>query len=445
MNEVNRVIRAAGALLTITTIALAASSAAATVFQIDEFSVELNGQLMFQDTFSDGTPPPNGPQFNIGNPAPNLNNIYNTAGTIVESGGKVLLDAVNNGEPNLNVQNLDGKIIRARLQTPTDPGLLRSMNGNDTFKVSAVYDLAIPTLRTEDYRIRLTDRGGAEGNNNSPDSLDLRVERRLSDGQVMVRFVRANYVTDQNEVVAQIGLNLAGSPDQIRLNMAKLDPNTHAITASFSYLKDGQVLSTHAFAQTATIFTPGYEQFTRAQFNAQVRSDQLAPTIAARMQTGSPTSLSQTISTGATPFSLSFDYKFESTNGKLDVWINNELIGTVTAPGTLSGAFQTKTILVNNAALANLTNAILKFTLDTDAGVAVMLLDNIVGVALANADFQVGNLTGWTITASGAGGVELAVSEVPLPAALPLFATGLAALGWLAHRRKRRTLQQAIA
>jgi len=140
------------ALLTVATIVLTSSSAVATIFKIDDFSVELNGNLMFADTFSDGTPPPSGPQFNVGNPA-NTSAIYGTTGTMLESGGKGFLDAVNNGQGSLNVENMDGKVVGARLNTSiTDATLLRSMNGNDTFKVSAVYDLSIPGLRSEDYR-----------------------------------------------------------------------------------------------------------------------------------------------------------------------------------------------------------------------------------------------------------------------------------------------------
>jgi hypothetical protein len=414
-------------------IGLAASIATATVFKIDEFSLDLNGQQIFLDTFSDGLAPPSGPQFLVG---PAASTIYNTLGTFSEAGGKAVLDPVVNGAANTNVQNLPDKDVRALLLTPTDPSLGRSLNATDTFKVSAVYDLTLPTIKTEDYRILLTDRSSNNAASlNSPDSLDLRVERRLSDNQVMVRFVRVNFATDQNEVVAQIAVDLSGNPDQIRLNLAKLDPTTNQITASFSYLKNGQVIGGQTFGPTAAIFSQ--QTYTRATFLAQVRSDQLDPSIAARMQTGSPTSLSQTVATSAAPFNLSFDYKFESTSGVLQVTINDVLIGTVSAPGTLSGAFQTATFLVNNPLLLGLANAILRFTLDGPTG-SVMLLDNIVGLDLANGDFQVGNLSGWGISASGAGGVTLAVSEVPIPAALPLFASILGGAGFLAWRRKRK-------
>jgi hypothetical protein len=69
-----------------------------------------------------------------------------------------------------------------------------------------------------------------------------------------------------------------------------------------------------------------------------------------------------------------------------------------------------------------------------------MLLDNIAFANLANGDFQTGNLSAWTAVASGLGsaGVEITVQETPLPATLPLFATGLGVMGLLGWRRRRR-------
>jgi hypothetical protein len=40
---------------------------------------------------------------------------------------------------------------------------------------------------------------------------------------------------------------------------------------------------------------------------------------------------------------------------------------------------------------------------------------------------------------------QLDVSSTPLPAALPLFATGLGVLGWAARRRKRKAAAPAVA
>jgi hypothetical protein len=134
---------------------------------------------------------------------------------------------------------------------------------------------------------------------------------------------------------------------------------------------------------------------------------------------------------------LTFDYQFETTTGVLDVTINGVTIGSIAAPGTLSGVMQNASFLVSGA-LLNLTNAILKFTLNGPTGSKV-LLDNILGVALANGDFQTGNLTGWQLEHSGAGAITIAdVTPTPLPAALPLYGSGLGIWAFLAWRQKRR-------
>jgi hypothetical protein len=46
--------------------------------------------------------------------------------------------------------------------------------------------------------------------------------------------------------------------------------------------------------------------------------------------------------------------------------------------------------------------------------------------------------TSFSIAHEGFFGPSFSISEVPIPAALPLFATGLGALGLLGWRRKRK-------
>jgi hypothetical protein len=52
--------------------------------------------------------------------------------------------------------------------------------------------------------------------------------------------------------------------------------------------------------------------------------------------------------------------------------------------------------------------------------------------------FVTGVFTGFTIFSGGSSLDTLTISQTPLPAALPLFATGLGALGLLGWRRKRK-------
>ncbi len=66
-------------------------------------------------------------------------------------------------------------------------------------------------------------------------------------------------------------------------------------------------------------------------------------------------------------------------------------------------------------------------TVTVPAGASELLL----GI---NDDIFSDNTGSWTVSVTG----PTAVSTVPLPAALPLFATGLAGLGLLGWRRKRK-------
>jgi len=409
----------------------ATAPAYATEFAIDQFFVGLNGNTLFFDSFGDGNPPPSATNYLF--PAANSTATYATIGTITESNGRARMNAATSGQVGQNVFETNSLVTRAILTTPTDPSAARNLGPTDTFRVSGVYDLVMPGHVTEDYRIRLTDRS-TQGDS-SRDSIDLRVQR-LANNQVAIQFVRADYQANQLTVIAQRTLDLTGNPDQIRLDLAKVSSASNDITATFSYLKNGAVLSTTTFAQKTPIFND--TSYTRGAFAAQVLQGAVAPSLAATLTTGSPTSLSQTISTGSSPFNLSFDYQFETTTGSLIVTINGVTIGSLSAPGTLSGLMQHISFSVSDLLLLNLTDAVLTFTLDGPTG-SKLLLDNIAGLSIANGDFQVGNLTGWTVSHSGAGGAGVAeLATTPIPAALPLFATGAAGLGFLRWRRNKK-------
>lgn len=79
-------------------------------------------------------------------------------------------------------------------------------------------------------------------------------------------------------------------------------------------------------------------------------------------------------------------------------------------------------------------------------GLRTISNNNAASVVFRVTTFADGQLFGWTIALQTvpltAAGEKFSVSEGPLPAALPLFATGLGALGllgWLRRRSKRRT------
>jgi hypothetical protein len=410
----------------------ATAPASATTFFLDSFTVELNGATLFQDDFADGVAPPAAPDYLF--PAASAGVSYSTLGTMFESGGKVLLDPINYGAPSTNPLNQLVSVIRGRLPTPVDDTKTRNLGPSDTFSVSGVFDLINPGSQTEQYRIRLTDLDPDRPREESNDFLFVTVQR-MTDNQVYIRFGKGDFTEDSSTEYGKIPIDLTGNPDQIRLTLAKLT-DSNEITASFAYLKEGSEISNKEFYQKVPIFDG--ESFTRPDFQSQIVANFIGPSLAAKLVTGSPASLSQTIDTPASPQSLQFDYKFESTSGVLDITINGTSIGTLAAPGTLSGAFSTASFLVSGL-LLDLQDAILSFVLDGVAGSSI-LIDNVLFPGLINGDFQTGNLTGWNVQHSGAGSVAITeVPQVPLPAALPLFMVGMAGLGFLKRRGRRKT------
>jgi hypothetical protein len=95
---------------------------------------------------------------------------------------------------------------------------------------------------------------------------------------------------------------------------------------------------------------------------------------------------------------------------------------------------QTASFAVDGA-LLDLVDALLLFTIDGPTGSKV-LLDNIGGLSIANADFQAGTLTGWLTVTSGAG--SAGVAEIPIAPALPLLATAIGGLGAMTVRKRRK-------
>jgi hypothetical protein len=418
-------------LVTLASAALfAPAPASATTFFLDSFTVELNGATLFQDDFADGLAPPAAPDYLF--PGDNTAVSYSTLGTLFESNGKVLLDPINHGAASTNPLNQPVSVIRGRLPTPVDDTKTRNLGPTDTFSVSGVYDLVNPGSQTEQYRIRLTDLDPDRPREESNDFLFVTVQRK-TDNQVYIRFGKGDFNENTSTVYGEIPIDLTGNPDQIRLSLAKLSTASNEITASFAYLKEGSEISNEVFSQTVPIFDG--ENFTRPDFQSQIVADFIGPSLAAKLVTGSPASLSQTIDTPASPQNLQFDYKFESTTGVLDVTINGTSIGTLAAPGTLSGAFSPASFLVSGL-LLDLQDAILSFVLDGVAGSSI-LIDNVLFPGLINGDFQTGNLTGWNVQHSGAGSVAISeVPQVPLPAALPLLLGGLAGLGFLGRKAR---------
>lgn len=178
--------------------------------------------------------------------------------------------------------------------------------------------------------------------------------------------------------------------------------------------------------ETFTWTTNGFATGIGTVAIAEVMPAEVMPSddFVAKLVTGSPSSISQTVDTGANPFTLSFDYLFETTTGVLEVLLGSTSLGTIPAPGTLASDFMSASFLVDGSFL-NQTGLALTFLLDGPTG-SSLLLDNIAFPGLENGDFESGNLAGWTGQASGAGSVGVArLAQVPEPATLALFLFGL--------------------
>lgn len=412
--------------------------ASATVFSIDNFSVTLNGSLIFDDEFDDGLIPPSGPAF-INDPlrSPIYTGIRGTF--IGEAGGKLSYDpAFGTLQPNCCGQIIN--LTRARLRTSVDSSLPTNLGPSDTFNVSAVFDLVNPGPAGEDFRISMSD--SASGNT-SNDAVFVGVRRadfgsgnplNSLNGQVVIFFAKANAETDVVTFADAIPVDLTGNPDQIRLSFEKTNASNTEIAATYTYLKDGAELSeTQTFSQTFSLYNG--EEFTRPEFGGRQRPGN-TPSFAVQLTTGSPAGISQAIDTGSSPFLVAFGYKFETTTGVLDVVVNGVSIGTISAPAILNDTFAAASFLIDNPELLNLDDIIIAIILDGPSGSSI-LLDNILAPNLANGDFQTGNISGWSAISSGAGGVRtVEISPVPLPAAAPLFLTAIAALAAMVWRRR---------
>lgn len=134
----------------------------------------------------------------------------------------------------------------------------------------------------------------------------------------------------------------------------------------------------------------------------------------ARITTGSPTSI--TVDLGEKGFiegAISFDYKFESTEGTVQVFLGELLIATLLAPDELSDEFLNFTFFAFIDELGDF-DPVLRLVLDGPTGISA-LFDNIEGTSL---------------TASGT-----SIVAVPLPITLPLLAMAITAIGLIGSRR----------
>ncbi|MBT3199804.1 MAG: PEP-CTERM sorting domain-containing protein [Phycisphaerales bacterium] len=97
--------------------------------------------------------------------------------------------------------------------------------------------------------------------------------------------------------------------------------------------------------------------------------------------TGSPVSVTHTVSTPDLAFSIFFDYEFTSTSGTLTIELDGQLIDTIGAPAVLAGDFESYSVKVDDPSLLSLNDILLSFTLNDTGGVPA-------GIMLDEIDFQ---------------------------------------------------------
>lgn len=264
---------AAGALALV----VGAASAAAYVVNIQDFLVTRNGTTYVHDTFSDGVPPPSGTTFPDGSTA-----TYGTTGVFTEARGFATMDQANSGTVVSGIGGLTWAWHNAVLRTNTNNATNGGLKDVHTFAVEAVFDLSIPTVKREQYGIRLRDRlgDGAGGFNVVGNNTVDIVVRMTVAGEVHVQFRLLDFVSDTATVIDSDLLDLTGSPDQIKLRLERADLANDLVTASYAYGTGGVFGSFIPMSDPtnlATIFQDEYDARVGAVVNERwIRAEFLA-------------------------------------------------------------------------------------------------------------------------------------------------------------------------
>jgi len=257
-------------LLTCASIFSTTSAVQATEFTIDQFTVTKNGNVIFDDDFSDALSIPN---YSNGNAA-----AYATVPAPLpglEAGGRLVMDPYAGDIIESRVNGLPIYMNRARLLTNSsnsDANISKGLKDDDTFSVRGLFDLTAPTQLKERYGIRLTDQKNT--NPNVGDVVEVDVRKRA--GGIFVEFReqdRPNNITnilDSIELTyASFGLpkNIFDTYNQIALSLSR-NTTDGDIFGSFA-LVDSSGVNTdfiYNFSGSSTIFEG--ERYTRAEFLA---------------------------------------------------------------------------------------------------------------------------------------------------------------------------------
>jgi VCBS repeat-containing protein len=240
---------------------------------VDEFRVTKNGSTYFDDTFSDGNPPPS--ITNI--PDPSVFYSIRPGNLVTEADGYAVLDGINSLPPAFGTgANHNVKLFTNFDNNNTTLGLKKG----DSFSVEGRFDLVALDMG-DSYGIRLDDRVLPTGPSAPPqhpgdDGIQLMVTRSSLTGNVIVRLGEVDFVAATNTTLATTLLNAGLGDDQIVLKLTHDVSNPGVLTATYQLYDDGVATGSGSLSSPAArIFgteTPGDtsddENWTQAVFES---------------------------------------------------------------------------------------------------------------------------------------------------------------------------------
>lgn len=206
-------------------------------FRLDRFAIATPTAILFDDQFSDGFPPPSGPQ----GAATYFTAFVPSLGT--EVGGKLILNG-SDAQPSA--------VFPFTFETATRQTFL---SAGGAFTVAGLFDLIAPLERSEGYAIRVTDQTAAVVGN---DDVRLGVFRTMA-GQVAVSLVDVNNTAGIFNILGNDLLDAS-------------DLSNSQIILALDVSQTGVVSGRYAFPGGTFIDIPGTatiyngETFTRAGF-----------------------------------------------------------------------------------------------------------------------------------------------------------------------------------
>jgi hypothetical protein len=231
--------RVAAALLSAALVTQAYSiDAAPTVINVDELAVVKNGTTIFDDSFdrnitlngASGMLVPSGTTFSDNAPAS-----YFVQGSIPEA-------TANNGQAQFNTAN--GilvtqpppsipliQLVNLGLLTGTDPAGPHTLTPANTFSMTGLFDLAVPSVVLGTYQFYL---GNNQGSANPGREVRMRI-REMDTGPVL-QLQWLDVVSGQNKIIDQVALTPAELAEpQFELEIAHDSANSDVLTASYAF------------------------------------------------------------------------------------------------------------------------------------------------------------------------------------------------------------------